>query len=411
MLFPSTADHDNIPQARRLSNSVQQRVTSRTLPNQANRSASYSPGQISQQYHRRPSTQQLSVSPIQNPRVSGLVDSSSSSSSQGHSNVSYQQQRFYASSAPSSSASLKQQGNSPRNRPPVPLFSNTTSKSQTMAHTPFSQSEGKPIPNEIIDLPSAHQLTIDASDFHTMDFDLADLTSASGDYTSFFDESLDLSQVNSFDSAIDHPASTHTSPQTISPKDILIDYTSAPPSTTFTNLTTPGTNTYDSPSGAYSTGTSPLFGEDELDDGAKHWPSLFEPLEEQLQAIPMAHTISSSSSSGKQSLHNSSPMLGNSSPAPYMSRNDSSPGHTTSKTSRHSFTSSAGVRKREKPLPPIHVDENDSVAVKRARNTMAARKSRQKRMERTETLENTIADLREEVRHWKQIAIDGGHVE
>ncbi|KAL2060233.1 hypothetical protein VTL71DRAFT_9628 [Oculimacula yallundae] len=60
---------------------------------------------------------------------------------------------------------------------------------------------------------------------------------------------------------------------------------------------------------------------------------------------------------------------------------------------------SGGVRKREKALPPIIVeDPNDTVAMKRARNTLAARKSRQRKMQRFKELEDEITKLKDEPR-------------
>lgn len=59
----------------------------------------------------------------------------------------------------------------------------------------------------------------------------------------------------------------------------------------------------------------------------------------------------------------------------------------------------AGIlaHKRSRPLPPIIVDDpTDMVAIRRARNILAARKSRQKKMVRVEELENEIAKLEEE---------------
>ena len=62
--------------------------------------------------------------------------------------------------------------------------------------------------------------------------------------------------------------------QTVSPKDIMVD--SAPPSTTFTNLTTPGTSYVDSPYCLdVSADTSPLFDSDNLASECNTWPSLF----------------------------------------------------------------------------------------------------------------------------------------
>lgn len=52
-----------------------------------------------------------------------------------------------------------------------------------------------------------------------------------------------------------------------------------------------------------------------------------------------------------------------------------------------------GIRKKSKANAPIIVDENDPVAVKRAKNTMAARKSRAKKMSYTDELEAKVASL------------------
>ena len=43
--------------------------------------------------------------------------------------------------------------------------------------------------------------------------------------------------------------------------------------------------------------------------------------------------------------------------------------------------------------------------MKRARNTLAARKSRQRKMQRFEELEDEIAKLKEERDHWKSLAL------
>lgn len=57
------------------------------------------------------------------------------------------------------------------------------------------------------------------------------------------------------------------------------------------------------------------------------------------------------------------------------------------------MSTTAGVRKRQKPLPAIIVDKEDPVAVKRARNTAAARKSRERKELHRDTLETRIAEL------------------
>jgi general control protein GCN4 len=86
------------------------------------------------------------------------------------------------------------------------------------------------------------------------------------------------------------------------------------------------------------------------------------------------------------------------------------PGTGTSPPSGpHSSVSGVGSRKRDKPLPPIIVeDPKDTVAMKRARNTLAARKSRQRKMERFDELEERIAKLEAERDHWKDIALRRG---
>ena len=203
-------------------------------------------------------------------------------------------------------------------------------------------------------------------------------------------------------SSVNQPMSvsaSNTSVETISPKDLMLDNMSAPPSTTLTNLTTPGTNYLESPTYMIdSTDTSPLFVNDGLGAEADHWPSLFDD--------ELSHEIDNAKPD--------SPVL-NTHVAPHMSRYGSSPGQPSSRGSHqggHSSTSGVSAKRRDKPLPAITIDDpTDIVAVKRARNTMAARKSRQKRVERNEELMNLVADLQQKVDYWKQIALSRGHIE
>lgn len=191
--------------------------------------------------------------------------------------------------------------------------------------------------------------------------------------------------------------------QTISPKDIFMnDTTSAPPSGAFTDLTTPGTSTFESPYMANSTETSPLFTDNpSFEDDPDKWPSLFAETEE--PSRPTTSTL----------YYLDSPKTSH--VAPKMSRNGSSPGQPSSRQShkgRGSFAAAAGVapKRRDKPLPDIKVeDPNDIIAVKRARNTLAARKSREKRVEQKEALVVENIDLKEDVAYWKGIAMALGH--
>lgn len=75
-------------------------------------------------------------------------------------------------------------------------------------------------------------------------------------------------------------------------------------------------------------------------------------------------------------------------------------------SARHSSVSGVSSRRRDKPLPPIIVeDPSDTTAMKRARNTLAARKSRERKAQRFEDLEEKIRKLEEERDHWKSIAL------
>ena len=59
----------------------------------------------------------------------------------------------------------------------------------------------------------------------------------------------------------------------------------------------------------------------------------------------------------------------------------------------------------DKSLPEIIVDPSDVIAVRRARNTMAARKSKQRKQRRLEDLEKEVQELRQNRDYWKGIAM------
>ncbi|KAJ9630579.1 General control protein [Taxawa tesnikishii (nom. ined.)] len=183
---------------------------------------------------------------------------------------------------------------------------------------------------------------------------------------------------------------------TVSPKDIFAETNSSsvPPSTTFTNLTTPGSALLDTPDESYE--TSPLFNDSFTTDASASdtWFPLFpESTDDVPTAAPPAMTRTLSASSGQVVVHPGGE-----------ARKRSSANHSPMTACSRPSTS-AGVRKREKTLPPIVVDENDQVALKRARNTAAARKSRDKKVREREALEARIFDLESEVEHWKALAL------
>ena len=230
----------------------------------------------------------------------------------------------------------------------------------------------------------------------------------SADQDIHFEGDFSFTAVNYPTAAFDQPMPAlpdeNDSP-TVSLKDVQL-FNSEPASTSFTNLTTPGTDLMESPQIAYSTDTSPMFATDNLPADSSYWEPLFNG-DEFVNDTAVAQSIERSSEQPFeqpfQDVHH----------APRMSRNTSSPGKSSGRSSnqgRHSFTSGVGARRRDKPLPAITVeDPTDTVAMKRARNTMAARKSRQKRVQRQEELEAQIAELEGQIDHWKGIARDLGY--
>ncbi|KAL1857343.1 General control protein [Paecilomyces lecythidis] len=342
--------------------------------------------------------QPVSGSPVQVPRVSRLITPSpgfNTSNSYRFSPSSRKHplhRRFYAASVPS---------NSPQpNRPPVPLFHSTGN------------------PSSCQKLQSQHRRVMSTSNIAQGEYPPASPSTSDSIYT---DASADLPELfdlstNSFgsDFEVSGADSTMFSPQqfinggfavgndplgcqpagTISPKDLMMD-ASAPPSTSFTDMSTPS---FESP-GYFSHDTSPMFPADqELAPGHEEWESLF-PSTDGFAAldelsIPMALPSKTVP------------------PAEPMIRKSSSPGQSPApKTPSMKHSATSGIRKREKPLPPLKYDSADPVAVKRARNTEAARKSRARKLERQEEMERRIAELEKSLEeaqqreeYWKALA-------
>ncbi|MCJ1406968.1 hypothetical protein MMC19_001038 [Ptychographa xylographoides] len=183
------------------------------------------------------------------------------------------------------------------------------------------------------------------------------------------------------------PAQISNHPRTVSPKDVFADPSSAPASSAITDLSTPGMWDSESPwTTAFSANTSPTFHDNlEADDLDMSTDNFFPSLGD--SAVVQSSTESM---------------------APPMSRNQSSPGQSSrgsNNIGRHSSVAGVSARKRNQPLPPITIDDPaDIVAVKRARNTAAARKSRQKKMETVERMAVEIDDLKEQIAYWKSRA-------
>jgi len=195
-------------------------------------------------------------------------------------------------------------------------------------------------------------------------------------------------------------SSSTTNTGTVSPQDLHVrdPFPSAPNSTAFTNLSSPSTYN-ESPEYTDSFDVSPFVGHNgELDQAlGDPWYPLF-PQDDQLEnsQVKQSPLLPEEELEVAEAHRSANP------------RRRSGTG-TSPPAGTHSSISGVNSRKRDKPLPPIIVeDPNDTVAMKRARNTLAARKSRQRKMQRFDELEERIAKLEEERDHWKDIALRRG---
>jgi len=174
-----------------------------------------------------------------------------------------------------------------------------------------------------------------------------------------------------------------------------------PTSTATTNLASP-LSLFDSPSESYD--TSPLFnGDDVSSDG--QWYSLFP----ETNPDPEDSVVSPSIPNLPQpdALAGDPPGCLDEEHGEGLDSPSTSPRYRSQSVSTQRRSATSGVRKRA-PLPPIVVeDPSDTVAMKRARNTLAARKSRAKKLERMEEMEAQIEELKAEVELWKDRAL--GH--
>ena len=195
---------------------------------------------------------------------------------------------------------------------------------------------------------------------------IGDHTSDMPDFTEFVNDMPDDGQLQdfSFDSPgfenRDAPGNT-SEPQTVSPQELLLDSMSAPPSATLTNLSTPGDSPWESPFFTNSTDASPVYGVDEIGETFDY------PLFPDSGSLGLNDVLSSPR---MEDLRPIEPQ------------------------SRHSSIAGVNAKRRSKPLPPIEPgNPNDLASVKRARNTAAARKSRQKKTQLLEDLEGQVTEL------------------
>lgn len=174
---------------------------------------------------------------------------------------------------------------------------------------------------------------------------------------------------------------------------------SAPNSTALTALTSPSMYGDTSPEFGDSFDVSPNFGTGDFEAGGNDvWYPLF-PQEN--------NTAAQVSNDAEQSpTEKSDDMEVVERPSGHRRKSST---NSPSSSGRHSSVSGVNSRRRDKPLPPIIVeDPSDATAMKRARNTLAARKSRERKVQRFEELEEKIAKLEAERDHWKKMALGRG---
>lgn len=190
---------------------------------------------------------------------------------------------------------------------------------------------------------------------------------------------------------------------TVSPQDLLVQdpYMSAPNSSALTALTSP--SPYESPDFMDGYDVSPSFGSgDFTDSGPNAWFSLFP---DQPAAGNVASDVLVPVAEAAGKVTSASPEPSEPTKVSVSRRKSSGSPHV----GPHASVAGVGSRKRDKPLPPIVIDDpNDTVAMKRARNTLAARKSRERKAQRFEDLEEKIRELEAERDHWKNIALSRG---
>lgn len=285
-------------------------------------------------------------------------------------------------------------------RPPVPLFANKSSRTINQRPQPASMSINIPQPNSPTTDPQS------SPELFSSDLSSPELTSPSEmseflDYTQAADATgLLAMEDNVMDSPYTFDMGNDLTRQTsnsgfVSPQDLYCD--SAPPSTTFTDISTPR-DFFESPNGLHfaDDDDSPLFDHDDGDSFEFETMSMFPPLYPSKPRVEQSVTPSLNESySIESSVATATPLE-----APAMSRNASSPGKTLTRSSQQGRPTGVTKSKRRatKELDPIHVhDPNNPVEVKRARNTAAARKSRNRRAGYIEDLENENVHLVSEV--------------
>lgn len=307
-------------------------------------------------------------------------------------------QQLYPSPAPSSSTSLPQ----PQIRPPVPLFSDNSTESMQRSPTmaPFDVTEGTS--SQTHNRGVLPPLTALDTDFPLHSFsdvgDVALQNSNPSYFSSYGFYNLDEIPVSALASLGGVKSQDIT---TVSPREVEKEV-SAPASSTYTNLETPATTTLEtpattvdeSPSMLFSNETSPFM---ELENNGQNWESLF----------PDEEHSGSTGYSGSFDTNSPMPPRTNSLT---MARQESSPGRSSSHDSpKPRQPSIIKKSRRGGNLKSLTPDPKDVAAVKRCRNTLAARESRARKAARLETLIRENEQLAADLEEWKRRALSLGY--
>jgi hypothetical protein len=230
------------------------------------------------------------------------------------------------------------------------------------------------------------------------DLDLEDFTAFEGGASTTAYSSPALPTVFDLSGSV---SSAATNMGTVSPQDLLVHdpFMSAPNSSALTALTSPSIYNESPDFDCYD--VSPSFGSGDFDAGSGDaWFPLFPQANPRSDLLQKAAEAEGSPASKSDDLDVTEATSGH-------QRRKSSANSPPS--GRHSSVAGVNSRRRDKPLPPIVVeDPSDTIAMKRARNTLAARKSRERKAARLDELEEKIAKLEAERDHWRNMALANG---
>ncbi|KAI1098237.1 hypothetical protein F4804DRAFT_346518 [Jackrogersella minutella] len=336
----------------------QRQNVNRTVSSPASYAAAFGP--LNTNASQSPRIANGSPNSLQNQRLAQIIRSTGhqTSSPTAYTNRfnSQAQQQLYASLASlPSPTSTNQQNRSIR--PPVPLFAQSNGNQQ---------------------IPTKMDLQ-DAIGFEDLSaFQSGGTAAFSSPGVPGYDSNMSMS---STPSSVGNMA-------TVSPHELFLDpLSSAPNSSAITNLTSPSLYG-ESPELLDNFEVSPGVGGHDVDND--NWYPLFSA--EETQAASTALAVNDFS----PTTHPEELELSDAVSRPR--------GKFTSSASpkANGKQSGSGVGRSKKKLAEISIDDpNDVVAMKRARNTLAARKSRARKAERFETLEQRIEQLTRERDYWK----------